>query len=251
MTANNKKSGLTLLELLITISLIAILTAMLLPAFSTTLQNSHRASCMNNIHHIVMCLRIDYLDRRTILPGPDYENGKYLPGTPGFWATRLAGYIYDDEEKAYQRCDQYGLDINAFRCPNDSSEMPETVSYSKERYINGKLEKIVYIKTSPIISGNISYNRYNPPMIMGGFVDDLWSLSGCDGQERPLPFCGKSEVRPAKSTNSDHHGEYLAAYITGYVAIYRSKDASIVIDNTEEERQERMKKGTYAFCGRD
>lgn len=251
MITTNGKNGFTLLELIITISLIAILTAILLPAFNTVQRNSRRTSCMNNIHHIATILRIDYLDRGKILPGPDHENGKYLPGASDFWATRLAGYVYDEEEGAYQRRDQYGLDINAFRCPNDDSEVSETVRYSKKKLVDGKWVDVVYIKTSPIISGNISYTGYNPPKIMDGFVDDLWSLSGCDGQERPLPFCGKSEVRPAKSTPSDHQGEYLVVYITGYVAIYRSKDASIVVDTTEKERQDRIKAGTYVFCGKD
>lgn len=242
-----KKRGFTIVELLVALAIVAILSAVLLPAFSSAQRNSRQNGCMANIKHIVMAMRIDYLDTGKILPGPDYVNSKYLPGTPDFWAAKLL-YTYDAAENAYQRNDR-GIDIGAFRCPSDDFDIPETVSYAKEKYINGKLVKVVYIKSSPIISGDISYNRYNPPMIMGGFVDDLWSLSGCDSQERPLPFCGKSDVRPAKSTRSDHGGVYIVAYLGGNAAVYRSEDAAIVSDWTEKDRQDRIKEGKYVFIG--
>jgi len=243
------QKGFTIVELLVVLAIVAILSTVLLPAFTSTQRNSRQNGCMANIKHIVMAMRIDYLHTGKILPGPDYLNSEYLPGTPDFWAARLL-YTYDAAENAYQRNDR-GIDIGAFRCPSDDSSVSETVGYSKKKLINGQWVDVGYIKSSPVISGNISYANYNPPTIMNGFVDDLWSLAGCDSQERPLPFCGKSDVRPAKSTRSDHGGVYIVAYIGGNAAIYRSKDATIVSDWTEKDRQDRIKDGKYVFIGRD
>ncbi len=47
-----KKNGFTLIELLVVIAIIAILAAILFPAFIAAKEASHRASCMNNLKQL-------------------------------------------------------------------------------------------------------------------------------------------------------------------------------------------------------
>jgi prepilin-type N-terminal cleavage/methylation domain-containing protein len=50
--SNNKKSAFTLIELLVVIAIIAILAAILFPAFARARENARRASCQSNLKQI-------------------------------------------------------------------------------------------------------------------------------------------------------------------------------------------------------
>jgi|694.fasta_scaffold26126_4 prepilin-type N-terminal cleavage/methylation domain-containing protein/prepilin-type processing-associated H-X9-DG protein len=63
-----RDSGFTLVELLVTISIIGVLVGMLLPALSMAREAARRSSCMNNLSQIGKAL-ITYDADKTVLPG--------------------------------------------------------------------------------------------------------------------------------------------------------------------------------------
>ncbi|RYZ86059.1 MAG: DUF1559 domain-containing protein, partial [Proteobacteria bacterium] len=52
MQPSSKNSGFTLIELLVVIAIIALLAAILFPAFSRARENARRSSCQSNLKQI-------------------------------------------------------------------------------------------------------------------------------------------------------------------------------------------------------
>jgi prepilin-type N-terminal cleavage/methylation domain-containing protein/prepilin-type processing-associated H-X9-DG protein len=69
---HHSKGAFTLLELLVVISIIALLAALLLPALTSARQHAHSANCISNLHQIGIALQI-YVQ----------ENGYYPLATAG------------------------------------------------------------------------------------------------------------------------------------------------------------------------
>jgi len=75
----NAKRAFTLVELLVTIAIIAILAGLLLPALSRASENGKRTSCAGNLRQINLAIRLyagDNSDSWPVLPNPNpYPNG--------------------------------------------------------------------------------------------------------------------------------------------------------------------------------
>ncbi|HLX61902.1 MAG TPA: type II secretion system protein [Planctomycetota bacterium] len=101
---NRRPSGFTLLELLVVISIIAILAVSLTPAFSRAREAGRRSVCSDNLKQIHMCLTM-------------YEQ------TEGMFPTRAQGtanqYTSGDAQEALNLLyRQYTDDIRIFSCPS-------------------------------------------------------------------------------------------------------------------------------------
>jgi len=99
-----KKSGFTLIEILVVVAIIALLAAILFPVFGRARENARRASCMSNLKQImlgVMMYTQDYDERLPILVSTDYPGSRVMP-----WFQRLVPYIKSSQ---------------LFQCPSDNN----------------------------------------------------------------------------------------------------------------------------------
>jgi prepilin-type N-terminal cleavage/methylation domain-containing protein len=98
--------GMTLVESLVVIAVIAMLAALLLPALSTAKQKERRTTCMNNTRQLSLLVRMysdDSNDTAPNAPWTTNSSAKYLDGSTAF--KRLLG--------------NPGIS-NLFRCPADA-----------------------------------------------------------------------------------------------------------------------------------
>lgn len=106
-----KKSAFTLVELLVVISIIALLAAILFPIFGRVRENARRTSCMSNLKQMALGI-MQYTqdtDERMIPSGGN--NGNNL--TPCTQTTQPAAWM--------QRIFPYVKDLNVYRCPSNKS----------------------------------------------------------------------------------------------------------------------------------
>ncbi|HEV7924894.1 MAG TPA: type II secretion system protein [Verrucomicrobiae bacterium] len=88
----NAKRAFTLVELLVTIAIIAILAGLLLPALSRAKENGKQTSCVSNLNQINLAIRFyasDYADSLPVLPIPN----SYPTGIGAFYKQLVKGYL--------------------------------------------------------------------------------------------------------------------------------------------------------------
>jgi len=76
------KHAFTLIELLVVIAIIAIISAFLFPALSSSRGNARRMECLGNLRQVNLAIRLyadDFSDSLPVLPDPSpYPNGTGL-----------------------------------------------------------------------------------------------------------------------------------------------------------------------------
>ena len=116
-TRHGFKVGMTLVELLVTISIIGVLIAILLPAVQSAREAARRAQCQNNLKQIGLAYAM-YEDSFGHLPSsgwgylwmgdPDMGSG---PKQPGGWIYNVLPFLEESNVRQIGR----GLDLNAKR----------------------------------------------------------------------------------------------------------------------------------------
>jgi len=99
--------GFTLIELLVVIAIIAVLSAALMPAISSSLDRSRVTQCRSNLTHLAIALRMYYNDQ-----------GDYPPSLS---ALLDAGFITDD---SLLRCTKTGAEY--YYCPPTRKDSVDT-----------------------------------------------------------------------------------------------------------------------------
>ena len=99
-----KKNSFTLIELLITISILAILAGMLLPALNKAKQKAHAISCLNNEKSLGIAITMYF-----------WDNYNYFMNTDGSWMAQIAPDLGMKTAGA-----EYTGEKTVFACPADT-----------------------------------------------------------------------------------------------------------------------------------
>lgn len=125
--SRHTRDGLTVLELLVVIGIIALLVALIVPAVQQSREAARMMTCRSNLKQIGLALH-NYHDVHSCF-APGNSNGwsthvfllPYLGETPIYELANFSLYSYDDTPN-HRRMKQVGLPF--FKCPSDSNGRP-------------------------------------------------------------------------------------------------------------------------------
>ena len=96
-------TGFTLIELMVVISIIAILIATLMPVLTTAREQARRTACLSNLHQFGLALAAYTVDENGQMPRTP------LPSEVGAFYTHYAIKLPAGRVGAYRRCLEPGL----------------------------------------------------------------------------------------------------------------------------------------------
>ncbi|MGH7970786.1 MAG: prepilin-type N-terminal cleavage/methylation domain-containing protein, partial [Limisphaerales bacterium] len=125
--------GFTLLELLIVISIIAILAALLLPALALAKRKAQAIQCLSNLKQLGLGMMIYLADNSDVFPSPAGQPVGFHTEDWIYWrppgvmtASGLTSLPLDQSPIA--RASGTARSTNLFRCPRDLSDQLRTAS---------------------------------------------------------------------------------------------------------------------------
>ena len=140
------KKNFTLLELLMTIGILALLAGILLPVLSNARESARRASCISNLRQFGTALELYGTASGFHLP---VCAGSYDPAAGPSIKSVLSAYVSGNE--------------NIWKCPSDSREKIPDGSYDWNVYANGLAmnEKTLQVQgfTMPVMSDYDQFHR--------------------------------------------------------------------------------------------
>lgn len=114
-TASMAEGGFTLVELLVTMAVVALLTALLLPLMTTVKEAARSARCLGQVRQFVIGSLAYAEDHRGFLPA------NYAPGAgTNRWSDRIAPYLVEDKNVNHV-VDGQTRQKGIFRCPSINS----------------------------------------------------------------------------------------------------------------------------------
>ena len=153
------KKGFTLLELMVTIALIAILISLLFPALSSVREKAKSASCMSNLRQLGVALTSYLADTKGIYPGHHTMSGTIV------WPHRLRPYVGNNHDVFH--CPSLGVDAK-WPVTWSSTEPHNNPNLAKYGYYAGEIE---FRPTTYVFS--YGYNDWGTgPGGLGASADD-------------------------------------------------------------------------------
>jgi prepilin-type N-terminal cleavage/methylation domain-containing protein/prepilin-type processing-associated H-X9-DG protein len=113
----------SLIEVLVVITIIAILVAVLLPALRSARERGKRIGCLNNEKQIVLAIHFYAEDHEGLLPTQGIYSGSFLP-----WSGYITNYVQNV--------------VQVFRCPSDNNARRFNEPY-RSYAINGSNDWVV------------------------------------------------------------------------------------------------------------
>ncbi len=140
---NLKRNGFTLIELLVVIAIIAILAAILFPAFARARENARKTSCLSNMKQLGLGFMQYTQDYDEKFPGsaPTSDTAGTI-GTPNF--SRLGHWVPSGLVSGATPCIPangaifpYVKSSQIFVCPSDTTADAKRLSYSMPQLMDG------------------------------------------------------------------------------------------------------------------
>jgi len=159
------KRGFTLIELLVVIAIIAILAAILFPAFARARENARRASCQSNLKQIALGVAQytqDYDEKYPAARHANNQNGGPANGTTG-WMYTLQPYVKSTQ---------------LFQCPSEATKQNQSApadAVSSDPPVAANIYHTDYF-----INGNISYSDQNSAGTVLGTVNSAKLISSAN-----------------------------------------------------------------------
>lgn len=166
------KRGFTLIELLVVIAIIAILAAILFPAFARARENARRTSCASNLKQIALGEQMYTQDYDEKLSGPGNYSA-FGAGIPTGWQYLLAPYIKSEQ---------------LFDCPN----VAKTGFGGSDKYLYNSYGYNTYLGND--VAGGVALASIGSPSETVMFADNL-SYDGTN--------YGFYQLRPPSLNGSD------------------------------------------------
>ena len=213
--------GFTLLELVVTGGIVAVLTVMLLPSLVRVRQNAAAVKCLNNLRQFGKANQMFAMDNDQFLPFSNWDGGNPLgyinvrkgwlyepplPPAPAGAETVMSGDYWP-----------YVKDLSVYHCPLDTQH-PGTVpgfvytnkltsylmsgamsSAERARLVNGKYEKLLH-----------RISEFKPADIMMWEADERGGSGWNDGASYPGETYIYIPKRPYSLGLSVHHGNKAA-----------------------------------------
>lgn len=202
--ARSAKSGFTLIELLVVIAIIAILAAILFPAFARARENARRSSCQSNLKQIALGVTQyiqDFDEKFPRISAPSGANQPYG------WAGSIQPYVKSTQ---------------LFQCPSDTAGPqtdPDTRGYT-DYLFNRMLNTVT--SDAAIAAEGVSQSAVNFSSQTVMLVDSRPGTARANSAG-----CGWSDNQPA--TNNNATGCPLATS-TGGLAVLSKGDTTVPAD---------------------
>ena len=158
------RQGLTIIELLAVVSVIAILAGLLMPALSKAKSKIGSVKCLNNLKQLQICWQMYVGDFNDRVPLNNSEN------VNGIWRSSADSWIgrssalYDTDTKAIQEGLLFKYDYNrvtaVYRCPADKSKVRTQNDQASEAPLRTRSYSM-----SSALGGNYATNK-EPPRIL-------------------------------------------------------------------------------------
>ena len=204
----NKARGFSLVELLIVISIIAILAALLMPSMAAARSRARQVSCQSNLRQLALCLPMYSADNG----GKLAEN---VPGSesPDSW---VRGNMTRQQDMTNQlpiiqgKLYPYASHPNLYRCPADQAQltgMPRVRSYSMNGWVGSRyMDKQSQPNRFRTFVRDSELTAAGPATIWQiideheASIDDAWFLVTMDNSR---PFASFPSTRHALAYNLD------------------------------------------------
>lgn len=240
-TRRNKKSGFTLLELSVVMTLIVILAALLLPVLSSVKASAHSTTCKSRLRQLGLALQMYVDDHQSrfpyyrSLPDPAFDNA-VGPANTGFWWAKLLPYDPIKWTDTTYHCPEYKGAIKGSTILKDGWTFPggsyaynalgARVTWSTNRVITNNdllgLGGRASLKSrAGLVTGVTSEGQVVAPSEMFAIGESRWKAQGIpDSGGRDYMQCGMIGVnRGVGAFDPMRHGKnYNQLFCDGHIS---------------------------------